>query len=270
MSSSESSRKVVSMKSSTPILVVLALLIGVGVGRWSAPRVAVPDEAETVSEPSRPLRKKAMVIVPRRDEAAAVPGAGDDGSADARVSISLKALEALAGKGSVAVPAGDFFAPDDPVIEVLELSDSEKSMVQRQWRGALQKVRDAEVASANFLEMADGAVSFVLDPLVEERASARDAFGSAVRSGLGPDRGAALLAMKGGSRLLDGGVEPVDFRVDVEEAGAGRWRFRIEENRGDQRKVWMADAIPDELQHLTDAAGIARRVNDPTTEGDNE
>lgn len=251
--------------------------IGFAIGRWTASEsesgaLGEPGDPDQIaSGPTRPgdsspERTRTMALSDR--SLAGHPHA--DSVALDEVRLPVAALEAVARSGGIKLPDQNLFSSDDAVEEALGITDQEKSKMQKHWRGAMQKIRDAEVASANFVERPDGSVSFIVDPLPGLRDTQRRELSEAAAAELGPDRGAALMALKGGDELMASGEEAVAFSVNVEEAGAGRWRFRIEETRGDQRKVWIADAIPEELQHLTDAAGVVRRVNDPTTEGDNE
>lgn len=247
---------------------VVVLVVGIGIGRWSAPSLP--------SASAEPDATRKPVAPPRLRPAATKGSSGDEVAgqrerrAEEEVCLPVSVLEAIAGAADIAVPEVDFFETGDRMIEVLGIDDGEKRRLQQAWRACRWEIKEAEVASANVIELPDGAVSFKLDPLVLLRAGKREGFAASATAILGADRAAALLAAKGGDRLLSGGGELVDFRVEVEESGSGRWRFRIEESRGESRKVWIADAIPEELTHLTDAAGIVRRVNDPTTEGSPE
>jgi len=183
------------------------------------------------------------------------------------VTLPAETLDALAGAaGNPGVPKDELFFADDPVVEALGITENEKIRLGEFWRSALRQIRRAEVARSEVRENDDGSVSFRIDPLAGLRSSVRAQFAARVKRELDSDRGAAFLSFKGGGRLFGGGEQPVECRLSIESAGNGRWRFHITRKQGDSRKVWVADAIPPELRHLTDAAGILPRVHDPAGE----
>lgn len=57
--------------------------------------------------------------------------------------------------------------------------------------------------------------------------------------------------MKGSTDLGE-----VAYHFQIEEVGDGRLRYRVEVNESTGRRVWVGDAIPRRLRHLTTPAGI--------------
>ena len=178
------------------------------------------------------------------------------------VTLSTKALEAVARATGINVTRKEIFGTDDAVAKALQITDREQARIREHWRRAQQKIRQEEVTHANIVEREDGSVSIKVDPLTEFRDAQREVFTDAVVSELGVDRGAALIALKGGDELLGGRKNKLEVVVSMEETGDGSWRFRIQEMSGETRRVLVGKSVPEEIRHLTDAANIARRVRE--------
>jgi hypothetical protein len=263
-----------------------ALLLGLVIGRWTAPE---PSPISTGGVQSRDLVLSGEVsrvspaaerlAAPVEQEADAVPVAtgspGEttdwqaapawDGPVET-VAVPVEVLQTLARGVRVQPPGEQFLEADDPLMGSLGITTWEADYLREQWQANLRQIRDAEVVAIEQLESSGGRVSFRRAALPELRSTLQQQFTTEVHSTLGDGRGSTLLALKGGSGLLNPAAEATEFVITVEEGGPGISRYRIEETRGDQRKVWIADAIPAELRHLTDAVGVAPRVYDPDTE----
>ena len=95
-------------------------------------------------------------------------------------------------------------------------------------------------------------------------------FRTSVRGILGDDRGDVFLAMKQADRMFSAPEGGRTYVVTVEETGAGGWRFRMTQEGGDGRRMWVGDSIPDEIRHLTDPARIVPSLDSPPAEGEEE
>jgi hypothetical protein len=262
-----------------------ALLLGLVIGRWSvpghAPTLSVVDPqastrsgdvplghppADRVLQPgaqeatSAAAQTESLNDAPEWQEAAAWGGPVET------VAVPIAVLQNLARGVRVQPPGEQFLEADDPLMGSLGITTWEADYLREQWQANLRQIRNAEVVAIEQLESSGGRVSFRRAALPELRSTLQQQFTTDVHSTLGDARGSTLLALKGGSGLLNPAAEATEFVITVEEGGPGISRYRIEETRGDQRKVWIADAIPAELRHLTDAVGVAPRVYDPDTE----
>ncbi|MEM1083436.1 MAG: hypothetical protein AAGI48_04895 [Verrucomicrobiota bacterium] len=249
------------------LLAVSFLSLGMLLGRWATGDTS-PDDSGGVS-PGFP-QKEVATRTAKTEETSPRSGSSNNSSDDPGwagddwISLPRGVFEKVALAAGIPTPEGDLFGPQDPCIEALALDDHEVAFLQQEWRGVCKKLKQAEVECLSFSENRDGSVVMTLDPTSGARAEQRKAFRLAAIERLGEQRGEAFVALKGGDDLLGSGDQPVEYHVDMEENGSGGWRFRVEQSSGDQRQMWVCDAIPEKLQHLTDAAGIRRRLHDPT------
>ena len=240
------------------------LALGVLMGRWSGVPPDPPGEGRSAgsgSPATASVRERPRSSRPARtsrldSEVVQTSGASEVGDI----------IGPLARRSGLPVPDQDLFTSEDAAVSVLQLSDREQAALQSHWRAARDRIRLAELADAKIANADDGAVTIDVTPVVAQRDEVRRKFVAQAVETLGQEKGEAFIAIKGGERLLAGPETDRHYRIAMEDAGAGNWRFRIEQQAGEVRKVWIADAIPAELEHLTDAAGLARRVHDPATE----
>jgi PKD repeat protein len=182
------------------------------------------------------------------------------------VAVPIGVLESMARGKRLKVPGAYFFDLDDSLVGSLDIDEGDASQIEEEWQAVLLEIQRAEVAYLEVQDNEDQSVTLRRDPLPDSRGDLRDQFSDYVRTLLGDDRGNSLLALKGGDQLLGASDEPTYYTFWVEEVGAERFRYRVEETQGDHRKVWIADAIPDDLRYLTDAASLIHRLHDPMDE----
>jgi len=189
------------------------------------------------------------------------------------VELESDTLSELARLVGVRAPKEQLFEADDPVEAVLEIEDHEKSALQKKWKELVELIKVEEVKYSESIANEDNSeVRITLNPVDNVRALARERFGREVLGTLGKNRGTAFMAFKGGESMFAGNETSIDYLVQAEDAGEGRWRFRISVDSGTEgeQKIWIADAIPSHLRHLTDAAGVLDRLYDAGGELDDE
>ena len=259
------------MKPKPWLLCLPMLALGVAIGRWTAP--AVPVTGDGAGDHGIPRRLSG--VAPGHRDADNHVGKSRLGygrttssgeSSRESVEVSLSSLRAIA-KAWGTSPVGDqLLAGDDPLTAALQITEDEKLSLNQAWQEARNEIRAAEASRTRFEDHEDGSVSFTVDPASDVRHTEAKRLHDTVTGLLGDLRGDALMALKGCDDLLEGVSLPVAYSLGVEPNGSDGWRFRIVETEGDSQRVWIADAIPPELTHLTDAGGIARRVNEPRNE----
>jgi hypothetical protein len=206
-------------------------------------------------EAGGPRRHKSL-IRPHRDDSGKAGMSGDD---QARVPLALlRDLGAASGNRIVA----DRLFNDSSAERMLGVTDLEKARLQPEWEKALDALKTAEVAAMRYKEAGDGTVKIVLPPAPADFRAVGQCFRREVLGVMGAERGEAFLALK----QVDSHFHPVEgeqsCEVRSEPTGNGAWNFHLTLDGPDGRRVWVSETIPDEISHLTDAAGIRRTLSE--------
>ncbi len=244
-------------------VLLLTLVLGICLGRlW--PRAGRdefairPTGGEGSGSPSRDRRLPNRV--PLAESAANQLRTASDIRA---IEIDSATLERLALQMGARVPEFHLFEADDPSLDFIGITESEKVSLEEAWEGAKEGMKGyAAQVSVYRWEDDDSSVAITVPPLGEEGARQREFLAGEIREILGETRASGFLALKRIGEVFGSGGEEQKYTIFVEFAGNGFERYRIIRRIGDEERQWIADAIPDEIRHLTNAAGIEPRVHD--------
>jgi len=175
-----------------------------------------------------------------------------------RVPLSLiRELGASTGERIV----GDRLFNDSSAERSFGLGAEEKTQLQAAWAIARQSMKSSEVSSMTSTESADGTVTMVLPSLPSGYRLVGVRFRREVLKVMGAERGESFLALKQVDSLFQPHDGEQTIEVKTESTGDGAWRFHMTSHGPQGRKVWVSDTVPEEISHLTDAAGILRTLS---------
>lgn len=175
------------------------------------------------------------------------------------VLVPLALLEEL-GAASGSRVTGESIFSDSLVERLLDVTDLEKARIQTEWKKVRKALKVAEVSEMRSEQKEDGSVTILLPSVPSGFAELGESFGEEVRAVMGKERGDTFLALKQLDRLFEPGEGERTYLVKPEATGDGGWRFHMTVEGPKGRKVWVSETIPDEISHLTDAAGIRRSL----------
>jgi len=250
-----------------PIAVWIAiLLVGIAIGRL-LPRGA--DEATKESGKSSSAQRASALRNRAGDSEDKTAGKGQAGG---NVNRSSAPIAPESGEEMVLVPStliGELsraagirtmnqrlFSSDTRIEEALGITEREKAEVQTAWEKKRQKIRDLEASSMKSEEIDEWSVRITVPDLSQSMGSLENEFRTAVHRALGENRSEAFLAAKQVDGTFSPPAEDRSYTVTTESIGDGRWRYRMTLEGPDGTRVWVGENIPDEIRHLTDAAGI--------------
>ena len=243
------------------IIAIASLTVGVLVGRYlpnSTP--TIPADTARREMEKRPARVKiGSVDSPNsrpNKEPKKLPNPADTAVQAAVSPVSLEVISSLSLATGRRKLDQDLFSGDGAVEEALKITDHEKAVIQTAWRSLLGEIRELEVGSIRSEAIDEWSHRILVPEMDAVTAPLGDRFGTHVLGALGAERGELFLAAKQLERIF---AEPQGERVytvTTEEVGNGEWRFRIDSKGGDGERMWVGNVIPDELLHLTNAAGI--------------
>ena len=156
----------------------------------------------------------------------------------------------------------DLFSGNGVVESALEITASEKAAIQKAWRATLAEIRAAETGAVRSEAIDEWSQLITVPDLTAQVAALGAGLRGEVHEALGQDRADVFLAAKQVDRMFSQAPAGRTLKVTTEEIGNGQWRFRIEQEGGEGRRVWLGETIPDELRHLTAAAGIGPKLGD--------
>lgn len=227
-------------------------------------RVAGGELRETERR-SMAMRGSETTAHARLAEISGLPDPGGSGKLLVVPSSLVSGLSRTSGKRSL---MQDLFSPGGEEEAWLQIDDREKRSLQDAWNQVRGNLRRAEAGASSAEDLADGSVRIKVPDLTATFASLGKEFRSGVDRTLGENRGEAFMAMK----QLDGTFSEQAgervYTVKVESAGDGTWNYHMRVSGKDGDRVWVADAVPEEIRHLTDAADIHRRINNPVDQED--
>lgn len=255
---------------------IVCLIVGLLVGRMLPDSSPTPPQDVTPQENvTRPARDGSHTTYSHHEpeDRKSLPDGGQstDTSPEnlengAMINVPVELIYSLSIAAGPRKIDQDLFSGDGAVEEALEITDHEKAVIQTAWRDSLGKIRDIEASSIQTEAIDEWSQRITLPELSPSMASLGSGFSSQVRNALGEDRGEAFLAAKQVERMFAGPIGERAFTVTTEEVGDGQWRFRIELESGDGRRMWVGENIPAELRHLTDAAGISPALAEQSPE----
>jgi hypothetical protein len=250
---------------------LLGLLSGVLMSQlWGG--AGASDSAGLSSDPglARNARQEAGswgVGVPERDRTAdrrktralASHEGGEAEQPQVKIPVNLlRELGAASGNRIV----GDRFFNGSTAEQLLEVTEFEKQHLQAEWERVNLELKRAEVSAMRFDEFEDGTVSIALPAVPLQYREIGERFRREVHAVMGEERGSALFALK----QVDTFFTPIEgdktYEVRTESTGDGSWRFHMTLEGPEGRRVWVGESIPDEICHLTDAAGIRRSLHE--------
>ena len=270
------------MRLNSPFILIVFLLAGIAIG-WLLPRTIpdvrgsnADDSTNKQREPARPRGidggpdpasqiQGARVSTGRKNRQDTTSAAhGSEEQDTVRVPVSL--LEVL-GRGSGGRRLDqDLFSRDGSVEAALGITDPEKANIQSAWREVRQDARDLEARSARSEEIDEWSVRVIVPVDSPGLASLGAGFRSKVLQVLGGDRGEAFLALKQVDAMFSPAEGNRNYTITTESIGEGRWRYRMTLEGPDGNRVWVGEAIPDEIRHLTDLAGVVPSLEAGETE----
>ena len=233
---------------------------------WNTDNLDPYDSGLPVRESSRKVRQNAQGLYALRSDRAIFqtrldrPNVGQEAEVGVSyVQVPLSFLSELSAAAGVRGVGGGLFTDNGLVERLLEVTDLEKAQLQSDWRETLEAIRAVEVSEMKSKEAQDGSVNIVLPAVPGGRPDLGGRFATRVTVLMGEGRGNAFLAMKQIDRIF-APVEERTYQVAAEATGDGKWRFHmtVEDLKG--RRVWISETIPDEISHLTNAAGITRSL----------
>ena len=179
----------------------------------------------------------------------------------------IRELSFSAGTRSI---GQNLFSSDGKIEEILQITDQEKAAMQTAWRQSRQKIYALEARASKSESMEDGSVKITVPDITNRMDSLADGFQSKVKNTLGENRGDIFIAMKQVDRILAPPAGERTYKVKVEAAGDGHWRYHMTLESDEGSRVWVAENVPDEIRHLTDAARILPRMNSTSDENGKE
>jgi hypothetical protein len=248
---------------------MLGLMIGVLLPEpWPAKEAPILSGRETASgsqtrgqlsavgeETDAPWRHKSTIRTDRQ----AHGKAGMPSEVHARIPLALLREVGTASGNRI---VGDRLFNHSSAERILEVSDAEKARLQPEWEEALAALKAAEVAVMRYEVAGDGSVKIALPTAAADFRVVGQRFRREVLDVMGEERGEAFLALK----QVDSHFQPVEgeqsYIVKSESTGNGSWNFHMTLDGPDGRRVWVSETIPDEISHLTDAAGIRRTLSE--------
>ena len=245
-------------------MLAASLLLGVMVGYWIGAKSVVSALGSSASDQgpiAQAVNQSSSVLDEPLSDRVTLGGDSDEGESpdDAgevqAVTVPVEMLEMLAGI-RIQQPTDELFSSSDPLAEALSISDGEKAQLQRGYKKMLGQIKRSEASATEVLRNADGSVLLSVPAVRQERQKGRMEFSGMAQQILGDERASVLLAAKGGGSMFGADGDLKDYLVEKESAGDGTFRYRIAEIEGDQRKVYVGNAIPSHLRHLTDVADI--------------
>lgn len=262
----------------TILIGVVCLLVGLVVGRFSISEDLSNGEDLRVDE--TPSRAQVISgVFPRerigsthRGEGGAVTG--DSGLTELPqdenlVTVPTSLISQLSLATGTRSAGQDLFSRDGKIEQILQITDQEKSVVQKAWRQSRHKVYELEAKASKSENLEDGSVKISVPDLANEMGALGEGFQSAVKNTLGGNRGEVFLAMKQVDQIFTPQAGERTYQVAVESIGDGRWRYRMTLEGAAGRRVWVSEKVPDEIRHLTDAARIVPTMN-PASDDDEE
>jgi hypothetical protein len=172
------------------------------------------------------------------------------------VMVPARLIEELSRASAARSLGQDLFSGDGKLEKYLQITDQEKTAVQKAWESARQRVRDLEVASSVPEYPQDGSVRITVPDLSGQLGVLGEEFESSVKHVLGGNRGDAFLAMKQADKIISSSAGERVYTVDVEAVGDGAWRYHMTFENDEGRRVWVGASVPNEIRHLTDAAKV--------------
>ena len=165
----------------------------------------------------------------------------------------IRELSLAAGVRRLDLP---IFGEDQRVEQALEITEVEKATIQNAWDAAVDRVRGVEAATMKSEEIDEWSVRITVPDAAPTMAGIASDFRARVGQALGGDRAAAFLAAKQVDAVFTPPEGERTVMVTTEEIGDGRWRYRMDLEGPQGSRVWVGETLPDEIRHLTDAAGI--------------
>ncbi|MFK7849885.1 MAG: hypothetical protein AB8D78_02805 [Akkermansiaceae bacterium] len=236
---------------------------------WNTGGRDLDDSGISVGESSEKVRRFSGTLSDSRSDRAIFQTKSDRPDADSEtedeirdVQVPLSFLGELSAAAGVRGIGGSLFTDNGLVERLLKVTDLEKAQLQKNWKETHEAIRAVEVSEMKSEEAQDGTVKIVLPAVPGGRPELGDRFAKQVTELMGEGRGDAFLAMKQIDRIFAPTESERTYQVEAEATGDGKWRFHmtLEDPKG--RKVWVSETIPDEISHLTDAAGIQRSLAD--------
>lgn len=189
---------------------------------------------------------------------------------DDEVIVSSYLIEGLSLASGVRTMDQPLFDREGGESALLQITDHEKASLQTAWRGIKEDIREIEATASYAEELTNGGVRITIMDLSEMRQGIGSQFSSKAREILGDNRARIFMAVKQIERLLDPPAGERSYTVDVEPAGDHSWRYRMTLEGPSGRRIWVGASIPEEIRHVTDAAGILPRIDDPWTDDEME
>jgi len=203
------------------------------------------------NSPKSPVPEGSWILpAPRRER----PVAGE--GADGRIEVPASLLEAMSRSRSKRGINQDILDNIDPAEKMLGLTEAEKAKIESAWQSVCDDLRSLEKASLKATDQEDGAVRLSLPDLSNRRGELAESFKSTLTGTLGQDRGEAFHAIKQVEDMLASGAGERSITVKTESVGEARFGYRMTLEDASGQRVWVGENIPDEIRHLTDAAGI--------------
>jgi len=223
------------------------LLMGIIIGRWTMPSPDVAGETDEPGHMDQATRSHRVSTGSSSNSSMQSSRPGETGVISTTVNLPIEDLSALAGLSGIKTPDEEFLEDGEKLIEILDISESELDEIQRKWADGLMELRNAEANTVE-VESDENATFLRLEGLSDVRNRLRLQFGSEVVNVLGPDRGQALIAFKGGDSLFGGEGEARSYRIA--SGGGEEGEFVIEEQIGEKKRIWLSEQVPRELNHL--------------------
>lgn len=266
----------------TPLACVVCLILGLVVGRFLPVAEDLDNETDNADR-SKP--KSTQRVSPRytngdqersatrevnRDVLVGESGLDDTENPGALVVVPSSLLDEMSrAKGSRSL-AQDLFSRDGKLEAYLQITDKEKSAIQRAWRQSQSAIRKLEKESARTEDLADGSVRITLPDLSDGMKEFGNDFKSQTSDVLGGNRAEAFLAVKQIGSLFSPSAGERVYTVKTEAVGNGRWRYHMRETGPGGSKTWVGETVPAAIRHITDAARINPNLNPPELEDDEE
>ncbi len=172
------------------------------------------------------------------------------------VVVPASLIGALSQAFSLRSVEQDLFTQSGKIEQILQISDKEKSHLQRAWGSLRDQIRLQEAHAVKSESLQDGSVRITLPDLQEDTLSLGEAFIEEVNHVLGENRGLAFLSIKQVEKIFSMSRGERVYTIKVESVGDGHCRYHMAYQSQQGRKVWVGDHIPKEIRHITDAAKI--------------
>jgi len=214
-----------------------------GVDRRNPP----PVDTGILTEKALPVEARQASVASTLERLSGLHISGQEGPL---VVVPSELVSRLSSAGQVRTLNQKFFPEGSDWATYLQVDDVDRERLETEWGNLRERVRKAEIASAQFEEKADGSLVITLPDLKHQMEAQGEIFRASVAATLGPNRAEVLLAAAQVDRVVDALGAGRKLTVRAEETGDGGWRYHTVVEGPDGKRTYVGENIPPALQHL--------------------